>query len=258
MTIETGRYRVKLADTDAERASAERLRYRVFVEEMGARTGAEQAAARREWDMYDATSDYLIMIDRQAGPGAVVGAYRLMRGETAKAGIGFYSEGEYDLSLLKESGRALLELGRSCVAQEHRGGPAIRLLWNALASYVREWQIEILFGVASFPGANPERLVEALAHLHYAHLAPPDLRVRALSEQRLAMDLLPPEIVDPERAMRSVPPLIKAYLRVGGSVGEGAVIDTDFNTVDVCLLVATDRMVERYRSFYSREREPRR
>ena len=261
MTVDVGRYRVKLAGTEAERAGAQRLRYRVFVEEMGAKTGPEQRMLRREWDAYDAFSEYLVLLDRQAGSDpveAVVGAYRLMTGEAARQGIGFYGEAEFDLSVLKAGGRAVLELGRSCVAREHRGGPGMHLLWNALAAYVLGGRIEVLFGLASFPGTDPGRYAEALSHLHRAHLAPDDLRVRALPERAVAMNMMPAERVDAERAMRTVPPLIKAYLRVGGFVGEGAVVDREFNTVDVCLIMDTGRMVERYRSFYARARELRR
>ncbi len=260
MKIDVGRYRVKLAATEAERAGAERLRYRVFVEEMGARAGPEQHAARREWDRHDAQADHLIVQDRQAAGDAlerVVGTYRLIPGAAAERGAGFYGEREYDLRPLKASGRAVLELGRSCVAPEHRSGPAMHLLWNALAGYVLERGIEILFGTASFPGRDPHPFGEALAHLHHSHLAPPDLRVKALPDRRVAMDLMPPEAVDPVRAMAAVPPLIKAYLRLGGFVGDGAVVDEAFNTVDVCVLMDTGRMVARYRSFYERSREKR-
>lgn len=261
MKIDAGRYRVKLAETEAERAGAARLRYRVFVEEMGARARPEQHASRREWDEHDAQADHLVVLDRQATGDEldrVVGAYRLTSGEAAARGIGFYGEREYDLGPLKTCGRAVLELGRSCVAQEHRGGPAVHLLWNALAGYVLERRIEILFGTASFAGSDPGPYAEALAHLHHAHLAPPDLRVRALPARRVAMDLMPAEAVDPARALAAVPPLIKAYLRLGGFVGDGAVVDEDFNTVDVCVLMDTGRMVARYRSFYERnwERQP--
>jgi L-ornithine Nalpha-acyltransferase len=98
-------------------------------------------------------------------------------------------------------------------------------------------------------------VAEALSHLYHAHLAPPDLRVRARPEHRLEMDRMPPEAIEPVRALQAVPPLIKAYLRLGGFVGDGAYIDRDFNTIDVCLIMDTTRMVARYRSFYARGRE---
>ena len=133
----------------------------------------------------------------------------------------------------------------------------MHLLWNGLAEYVLEREIEILFGVASFPGTDPEPLAEALAYLHHHHLAPADLRVRARPGHFLDMDRMPREAVEPARALQAIPPLIKAYLRLGGFVGEGAYVDLAFNTVDVCVVMDTARMTERYRQFYERNRGAR-
>jgi len=258
MQIDLSRYRVKLAETEAERRGAKRLRYRVFVEEMGARATPEQHAARREWDAFDPHFDHLVLIDTAAGAAdpldRVVGVYRLMRRAAARAGIGFYGASEYDLSLLETGPRDCVELGRSCVAPGHRGGPALHLLWSGLADYVLTRGIEILFGVASFPGTDSASLAEPLAWLHHHHLAPPELRVRARPEHFLAMDALPAGALDAGRALRAIPPLIKAYLRLGGFVGEGAFIDHGFNTIDVCLVMDTGRMQARHRAFYARNR----
>jgi putative hemolysin len=130
----------------------------------------------------------------------------------------------------------------------------MHLLWTGLGEYVAEHRVSILFGVASFHGSDPGPLAQALSYLHHFHLAPPDLRVRAVPERYVAMDMLPPEQVQKVEALRQIPALIKAYMRFGGSVGDGAYVDHDFNTVDVCLLMDTARMVERYRVFYSRKR----
>jgi putative hemolysin len=261
MKIDLSRYRIKLAETEAERAGAQRLRYRVFVEEMGAHASPEERAARREWDDFDPFFDHLILESLDPATAdpldRVVGVYRLMRGEVAAAGPGFYGAGEYDLGPIVATGRRCVELGRSCVAPEHRGGPAMHLLWNGLASYVLERGIELLFGVASFRGTDPGPLAEALSYLHHRHLAPPDLRVRARPAHYLGMALMPPESIDAARAMQAIPPLIKAYLRLGGFVGDGAYLDLDFNTIDVCVVMDTSRMTERYRQFYERGRSPR-
>ena len=258
MQIDLSRYRVKLAETEAERAGAQRLRYRVFVEEMGAHATPEEAAVRREWDDFDPFFDHQIQLSLDpaiADPlDRVVGVYRLMRSEVALAGPGFYGAGEYDLAPILRSGRASVELGRSCVALGHRGGPAMHLLWNGLASYVLEREIELLFGVASFHGTDPAPLAEALSYLHYEHLAPPDLRVRAQEAHYLDMNLMPRAAIDAPRALQAIPPLIKAYLRLGGFVGDGAYRDRDFNTIDVCVVMDTTRMTERYLHFYQRTR----
>lgn len=258
MHIDLSRYRVKLAGTDAERAGAQRLRYRVFVEEMGARAEAAEHVARREWDAFDRYFDHLILISLDEAIGdpldRVVGVYRLMRGDVARAGAGFYGAGEYDLAPILDSGRASVELGRSCVASEHRGGPALHLMWNGLAEYVLAHDIEILFGVASFHGTDPAPLAEALSYLHHVHLAPPDLRARARPEHFVEMNRMAAASVDARRALQAIPSLIKAYLRVGGHVGEGAYVDHAFNTIDVCVVMDTGRMTEKYRQFYLRSR----
>lgn len=258
MQIDTGRFTVRLAKDDRDVAAAQRLRYRVFVEEMGATPSSEDAAARRERDRFDPYFEHLILIDNEcADPDkelGVVGVYRLMRGSRARAGIGFYGAGEYDLALLDDLPRETLELGRSCVDADYRGGAGMHLLWTGLGRYVAEHDVGILFGVASFHGNDPRQIAQALSYLHYTHLAPEDLRVRAVDDNFTAMDILPPDEINKIEAMRQTPALIKAYLRLGGYVGEGAFIDREFNTVDVCLLMDTARMVQRYRKFYSRAR----
>ena len=258
MLIEAGRFTVRLAENEAEVAAAQRLRYRVFVEEMGASASPEEAAERRERDRFDPYFEHLLLIDNEnEDPDielGVVGVYRLMLRERAREGIGFYGVSEYDLEKLMNYPRNSVELGRSCVAKEHRGGAGMHLLWTGLGEFVTSHDVSIMFGVASFHGSQTAPSAQALSYLHHNHLAPEDLRVRAVEEHFVSMDILPMDQIERIQAMRQIPALIKAYIRLGGFVGEGAFIDYDFNTVDVCLLMDTSRMVERYRSFYSRKR----
>ena len=121
-------------------------------------------------------------------------------------------------------------------------------LWAALGRYVAEHEIEVLFGVASFHGTDTAALAEPLSLLHHRHLAPADLRVRA--REITPMDLIPEAELDRRKAMLAVPSLIKAYLRLGGTVGEGAYIDRAFNTTDVCLILDTKQMSARQTRFY--------
>lgn len=257
MQIDAGRFTVRLAQSEEDIAAAQRLRYKVFVEEMGAKPTPEDAALRRERDRFDPYFEHLILIDNEAPTDdpleRVAGVYRLMTGERAREGIGFYGATEYDLTKLEQLDRKVVELGRSCVGAPYRGGAAMHLLWTGLGEFVTSRGIEIMFGTASFHGADPAPLAHALSHLHHNHLAPEDLRVRARPEHFVPMDALPPEQVDRKLAARQIPALIKAYLRLGGFVGEGAYVDREFNTVDVCVLMDTARMVARYRDFYGRE-----
>ncbi len=255
MIVDDPHLHLRLAASEADLLGAQRLRYRVFVEEMGGDGPLVDHAHRLERDRFDAFFDHLVLVDDRrdiAEFDHVIGVYRVMRGDQARAGEGFYSASEYDLAPLEGSGRRLLELGRSCVHPDYRGGTAMLHLWTGLADYVRDHGIEVLFGVASFPGTDTAALAQPLSYLHHHHLAPPALRVRARGEGRTPMDLLPKDRVDRPAAMKATPALIKAYLRLGGFVGEGAWIDRAFRTTDVCLVMDTARMNERQRGIYDR------
>ena len=257
MTIDVNRYEVRLAESADDVAAAQRLRYKVFVEEMGAEVTESEHASRLETDNFDPYFEHLLLIDTFATGDPldkVCGVYRLMRGSAARAGIGFYGASEYDLSKLANMDRETLELGRSCIAKEHRGGFGMHMLWNALGDYVTKHNIGVLFGVASFHSADPAPIAEALSYLHHNHLAPPELRVKAKPEHYVDMNQIPVDQVDKRRALQLTPSLIRAYLRLGGFVGEGAYIDHDFNTVDVCLIMDTQKMTDKYRAFYQRNR----
>ncbi len=243
-------FEVRLARDDADLRAAQALRYRVFVQEMGGGGAQVDHAAGLERDGFDAHCDHLLLIDRARTGAPVVGVYRLLTEDRAAKAGGFYSEGEYDIALLRCSGRRLLELGRSCLDPAYRGGSGAHLLWCGLADYVRRQGAELLFGTASFPGTDPAPLAPALALLHHRHLAPPELRVRTREERFQRMDLLAEARIDRLAAMKATPALIKAYLRLGGVVGEGACVDHAFNTTDVCLVLDTARLDPRRRGLY--------
>lgn len=247
---------VRLAQSAIDLQGAQRLRYRVFVEELGARGALVDHRARLERDALDPHFDHLLLVDRTRDPAGlehVVGVYRLLPCERAQDLGRFYCDSEYDLTALRNLSRKMVELGRSCVDPAYRRGAAMLYLWNGLAEYVHAREIEILFGVASFPGTDVERHAEALSYLHNFHLAPPALRVRALEGRYQRMDLMAPEKIDPQRALAGVPPLIRAYLRLGGFVGDGAYIDHDFNTTDVCLIMDTSAMSDKHLDYYTRK-----
>ncbi len=256
MTPDDPHFQVRLARDARDLRAAQRLRYAVFVEELGGDGDLVDHAERLERDAFDPLFDHLLLIDTRRDAEAlddVVGVYRLLPDDRIGAQGRFYSEDEYDLTPLRRSGRRLLELGRSCVHRDYRMGMAMFHLWNALADYVLEREIEVLFGVASFHGTDPAPLAMALAWLHHHHLAPEALRVTARPPNVQPMDLLPPDRIDRRAAMQAMPSLIKAYLRLGGFVGEGAWIDRAFNTTDVCLLMDTGRMSAKHREFYLRK-----
>jgi len=254
-------YEVRLARDSRDLVAAQHLRYRVFVQELGGGGPGVDHARQIETDEFDTVNEHLVLVDTLRDPDGldhVLGVYRLLTDQRAAEFGRFYCDGEYDLAPLRRSGRRLLELGRSCVHPDLRGSAAMFMLWNALADFVLENGIEVLFGVASFHGTDIGTLKMPLSWLHHHHLAPPELRVRALPGpcfQR--MDLIAPEALDRRAAMHDMPALIKAYLRLGGFVGEGAFIDRPFNTTDVCLLMDTTVMSERHRGYYTRRHEAR-
>jgi len=250
-----GSLQVRLAESAADVDAAQALRYRIFYEIMGARPLPGMAEQRRDCDEYDRICDHLLVFDHSRGGGAdaVVGTYRLIRREAAARFGAFYSEAEYDIASLIAYPGEILELGRSCVDAGYRARPVMQLLWAGIAAYVFHYDIALMFGCASLPGTDPEALRAPLSYLYYHHLAPPALRARALPERFVEMRRLDPATVDPTRMLAALPPLIKGYLRLGGFVGDGAVIDEQFNTTDVCIVVKTDLVTEKYSRHYERQ-----
>lgn len=238
---------VRLAQKDTDIFGAQRLRYQVFVEELGADGPLVNHESKLEIDQFDSVAEQLILVDpRRPEPDHVVGVYRMMDRAAADRAGRFYSADEYDLMPLLESNRALLELGRSCIHPDYRGGPGMMMMWRALAQEVRLRGTEILFGVASFHGASVADHAAALSLLGQNHLAPDNLRVRSKNYQTLNQV----EIFDKVAALKQVPSLIKAYLRLGGFVGDGAYVDEAFNTTDVCLILDIARMNARQKAIY--------
>ena len=246
----------RIARTDAEIDAAMALRYRVFYQEMAARPTAEMEARQRDFDEFDPVADHLLVIQREHGHEQVVGTYRLLRRAQAEKIGDFYSAREYDISaiLAYRGPGQILELGRSCVDAQFRTGATMQLLWRAIAGYVFHYEIGLMFGCASLPGTDPRRLALPLSYLYFHHLAPPALRVRALPHRFVDMQLLPQSEIDARAALAELPPLIKGYLRLGGFVGDGAVIDEQFNTTDVAIIVKTDLVTEKYVRRYERDK----
>lgn len=243
---------VRLAGSKAEIEAAQRLRYRVFYEEMGAQPNAAMAAEKRDFDEFDDYCDHLLVINNRAKEDfGVIGTYRLHRRDNPNF-KGYYSSAEYDIAKIEAFKGAVLELGRSCVDAEWRTKMTMQLLWRGIAGYVFAHKIDLLFGCASLPGTEPQALALPLSYLYHNHLAPAAICPRALPERYAEMNLLPPDKIDSRRALAALPPLIKGYLRLGGFVGDGAVIDPQFNTTDVCVIVQTDLITDKYFRHYDR------
>ena len=253
--LRAGNLGVRIAATPDEIDAALALRYRIFFDEMGAVSDAASAAARRDRDAFDAVADHLLVIDHElgSGPEGVVGTYRMIRQEAADRIGRFYSADEYDIDTILHFPGRILELGRSCVDAGYRGRAVMQLLWRGIATYVAHHGIDLMFGCASLAGTDPDALAVELTYLYEHHLAPPALRPRARPERYVDMRRLDVELIDPRRANLLLPPLIKGYLRLGGFIGDGAVVDRQFNTTDVAIIVKTDTVTDKYLKHYERQ-----
>ncbi len=253
--LRAGNLGVRLASGRAELDAVQALRFRVFYAEMGAAADPTTAVTRRDRDRFDLIADHLLVVDHAigSGPEGVVGTYRLIQREGANRIGRFYSAGEYDIAPILQFPGRILELGRSCVHSAYRNRAAMQLLWRGIAAYVFHYRIDLMFGCASLPGTDPEMLATELTYLYDNHLAPPALRPRALPHLYVDMRRTLPGSFDPRRALNQLPPLIKGYLRLGGFVGDGAVIDPQFNTTDVAVVVKTDLVTDKYYRHYERQ-----
>ncbi|HEY6023118.1 MAG TPA: GNAT family N-acyltransferase [Pseudolabrys sp.] len=257
-----GSLEVRLAQTAAEVRQAQKLRYRVFYQEGSAVPNPGRLFARRDIDGYDAICDHLLVLDDEArdrsalNRPAVVGTYRLLRQPLAEEYGGFYTAGEFDIgSLIARHGSLqFLELGRSCVLAPYRNKRTVELLWHGIHAYILQNRCDVMFGCASLDGTDPKRLALPLSFLfHYAR-APERWRARALPERFVEMNRMSKEAIDPKEALRALPPLIKGYLRLGAYIGDGAVIDYEFGTTDVLIVLPVSAIKKRYLEHFGQSR----
>ncbi|MBQ0823314.1 GNAT family N-acetyltransferase [Microvirga sp. HBU67558] len=250
-----GSLEVRLATTVKEIRKAQRLRFKVFYEEMSASPSGAALISRRDVDAYDFICDHLLVLDHDVKPKAfrpakpkVVGTYRLLRQDVAARHGGFYTRGEYDIAPLFKAhpGLRFLELGRSCVLEAYRTKRTVELLWHGIWAYVLHHKIDVMLGCASLVGTEPQDLALPLSFLHHYAAAPAEWQARALPERFTAMDILPRDAVDPKAALHALPPLIKGYLRLGATFGTGAVIDRQFGTTDVLVVLPVKAINPRY------------
>ncbi|ACK50602.1 conserved hypothetical protein [Methylocella silvestris BL2] len=253
-----GPFEVRLATTKKEIRKAQRLRYEVFFEEGGARPDAAAKLTRRDICPFDSVCDHLLVIDlertnRFGRPKPkIVGAYRLLRQDVAERHFGFYSQREFDVAALvrRRQGTRFLELGRACVHPRYRSKRVIELLWRGLWLYASRHRIDALIGCASLPGVDPRALALPLSFLRHQAQAPEAWDVRPLPGREANVDILEPQEIDARSALAALPPLIKAYLRVGAKFGAGAVVDAQFGATDVFTIMPLADMEDRYAAYF--------
>lgn len=255
-----GSLEVRLARTGKEIKAAQRLRYHVFYEEMSAIADAQTQATKRDVDPFDGICDHMLVVDHaclkrnklgRLQP-QIVGTYRLLRQSVADQHGGFYTSSEYDIQPLLDANPTLnfLELGRSCVLKPYRNKRTVELLWHGIWAYVLQHRIDVMIGCASIEGTDPDRIASQLAFLHHHARAPEAWRVRALPERYVEMNRLDKEALNEKAALRDLPPLVKGYLRLGAYIGDGAVIDHQFGTTDVLIVMPVAALNARYVNYY--------
>ena len=250
--LRVGSIEVRIATTEAELIAAQKLRYKVFYEEMGAQLSPEMAEQRRDFDDFDLVCDQLLAFDTtKSGDEAVIATYRLLREEKIDSIHEFYSFQEFDLSNMDNdyfrelmAGRQLLELGRSCVREEYRSNNIIHLMWRSIVRYIVRHNVGCMFGCASLAGVIQGDLELPLSYLHYKYKTPDEFNIPALPERFQKMDYFKGDDLDKIKAKRQLAPLVRGYARLGCYIGDGAVIDEQFNTTDVLILLLTDRLRE--------------
>ncbi|WP_454288424.1 GNAT family N-acetyltransferase [Rhizobium arsenicireducens] len=250
-----GSLETRIARNEREIDAAQAVRYRVFIEEMGAQIAPDSARRKRDIDAWDPVCDHLLVLDRsvEGDPeDQIVGTYRLLRHDVARNHGGFYSATEFDVEALmaRHPDKRFMELGRSCVLPEYRSKRTVELLWQGCWAYALMHRVDAMFGCGSFPGIRPEEHALALSFLYHNAVARDEWAVRARPELYREMDLMPIEAINPRKALAAMPPLIKGYLRLGAMIGEGAVVDHAFNTTDTLIVLPISSISDRYRNHY--------
>lgn len=250
-----GSLEVRLAATKTEIKKAQSLRFKVFYEEMHATPDLISRLKRRDIDPFDTHCDHLLVLDHKDNKPKVIGTYRLLRQNMAARGCGFYTASEFDIApmLAAHPAARFLELGRSCVLKAYRDKRTVELLWHGIWTYVRRHKIDIMFGCASISGTDPEALALPLSFLHHTARAEGILAAKPVSGRAINMNLMGSDMIDARKALHALPPLIKGYLRLGARFGDGAVIDRQFGTTDVLVILPVSAINPRYIDYYGED-----
>ena len=244
----------RLARSLNEVSEAQSLRYNVFYKELSAKSNAITSLTKKDQDRFDRICDHLLVLDYGAeGAQKIVATYRLLRQEIAEQFGDFYSSSEFDLEplLARFSHLDFLELGRSCILPAWRNKRTIELLWQGAWAYILQNDVDVMIGCASLQGTDPAKLALPLSYLYHNARAPENWRVSAASGRGVNMALMDPNEIDCEKALRSLPPLIKGYLRLGAWVSEEAVVDHQFGTTDILIVLPIANIKQRYLNYYN-------
>jgi len=246
---------LRIAETEQEIFAAQRLRYKIFYEEFNVVAPPEVASQKRDFDLYDDYADHLIVIDESIinPEDRIIGTYRLFRREKMPNDLDFFTSHEFDVSYLIRNGGKLLELGRSCVLPEYRTKYVMQKLWQGIADYLSTHSLDLMFGCASFHEKDPEKIINELSYLHHFHFPPANLSVLATPDCTKNFHLKGKDELDARRVFSNLPALIKGYLRLGAYIGQGAYIDKTLDHIDVCIILPTQNVTEKYAKHYAKK-----
>ena len=236
-TFESDNILIKLAETKEELEQIYRLRYFDLILDYNKNQINENEMDK---DEYDEICDQMIAVDKNTNK--VIGTYRLLKNSRLPDGMKFLAETEFDISPLKKY--EVLEVGRAVVKPEYRDGSTITMLWKGVIRYAVSENIDFMIGTASFHGVVVNKYQDSLSYLHYNHLSPEDIRCSVNKTTWSRIDLK--ENYDPLEAKKNLPPLIKGYLRLGATIGEGAYLDIPFNSLDVLIVLKISDIEQKY------------
>jgi len=240
---------VKLADSKNEIKSAQKLRYQVFFSERNKKKIFNIDNFRKDSDKYDNYCDHIVVIHKKSkfSKNKIVGTYRLLKQSVAENKSGFYSSEEYDLTKLLNSNKYfnMLELSRSCISKDFRNKNVLQLMWKEIYKYIENNKVDAMFGTASFLDTNLYNLSNQLIYLNNSHKMPNEIMVNALDKCRAKIDYSR-NIKMNLKLVKSLPTLIKGYLKLNAYIGDGAVVDHKFKTTDIFVFLPVNDINYQY------------
>lgn len=230
-----GNIEARLIRNQEELTEAMRLRYRALILAYNHKNANETGL---DYDPIDDYCDHLIAIDTNIN--RIIGTYRLIRKEHVDT---FITENEYDITAIKKYN--LLEISRAVVDDAYRNGSAIGLLWRSIIQYAKYYHSDFMIGTASFYGLDPEPYAHGFSYLYHYHLSPSDILCHA-KEPKIPLGLLEKNDINIQLAKQQLPPLVKGYLRLGCTIGDGIYVDEAFNSIDVLIVLEIKAIDPRY------------
>jgi putative hemolysin len=261
-----GGLELKFAITRKEIRALQKMRYRVFFEQGGAVADPRTQAQRRDNCPFDRLCDHIIVVDHEyvtrtgRRKPRIVGAYRVLRHDVAGCPSRFYAANEFHIADLigRHPDKRFMELGRSCVLPEYRAKRVLELLWRGVLAYVQHHKIDVMFGCASLPGADPHAHQPVIQFLRSHARSDEEWCARSKMSAQTFLPQASPSAsarATDRRTLASLPPLIKGYLRLGAMFGDDVFVDHAFGTTDVLVVLPVARIGSRYIEHFGGERE---